>query len=145
MKKFSHIALGVFLGSFIITAVLYLCGNHQKRYVYYFNSWGTTKLCTEVRRSMQKPEQGKVEYFIQDLLLGPMTYRYKSVFPLGTKMDFCIKKKKELHVGLSSEALKNYSDQAELRKNIAVFKKNIVKNFANFNKIYIYIGGELVE
>ena len=88
-----------------------------------------------------KPESGELEYYIDDILLGPITNRYKPLFAPGTSVEFCIKKGKELHLGLTAQALKPDSETCSIPDGVELLKKNIVSNFTNIKKIHIYIGG----
>jgi hypothetical protein len=68
---------------------------------------------------------------------------FKPLFSDGTSCEFCFLKGKELFVGLSKEALKLKLDDVGLREGVSLLRKNIVKNFTNIYKIYIYIDGEI--
>ena len=85
-----------------------------------------------------------VEAFVQDLLLGPFTNRYKPIFASGTRLEFCFADGKTLYLGFSAQALKPEMEISDIDSNVQLIRKNIVKNFTNFNKIYIYIGGTIV-
>lgn len=106
-----------------------------------FNSFDNDRLYYEVRYL----SDGSVEAFIKDLMLGAMTNRYKAIFSAGTRVEFCIAKGNELYVGLSEDALRNVSGINDIKDGVALLRKNIVKNFTVFNKIHIYVAGELVS
>ena len=82
-----------------------------------------------------------VSLFIEDLLLGPFTNRYKSLFSMETRLEFCFSREKTLFVGLSAEALKPGNDNRDIKGSVELLRENIVKNFTNFNKICIFIDG----
>lgn len=136
------IALGVFAASFIVSAVCWFFCDFKNRNVFYFKSFDSKNLYTETEYTV-KP-QDKVRTFVDDLILGPMTNRYVRIFPQGTRAEFCHSKDGNLYIGLSKEALKVSSESLGIREGCLLLRENIVRNFTNFNKIYIYIDGESV-
>lgn len=141
-KKFlPNIALGIFFGSMLFSVCMYLINGIQPYRVYYFRSFDSDSVFSETRRAAAKPESGELEYYIDDILLGPITNRYKPLFAPGTSVEFCIKKGKELHLGLTAKALKPDSETCSIPDGVELLKKNIVSNFTNIKKIHIYIGG----
>lgn len=97
-----------------------------------------------MRYSEKKGGDEEIRAFVDDLLLGPMTNRFKFLFSPGTRTEFCFSNGKELYIGLSKQALFVNSETFNMRKNVSLLRKNIVKNFTNINKIYIYIDGKPV-
>lgn len=142
------IFLGVFLSSLIFSLVMYAIRNPQPRFVYYFHSFDTPKICTEVRHKPSSSSTIKnnefINYFVEDLILGPMTNRYKYLFNPKTTLEFCFLDDKILNIGLSSEALKVHPEYSPIKEGVQLLKLNIVKNFTNIDKIYIYIDGQSV-
>ena len=116
----------------------------HKRFVYYFYSYSTDGLCTEVRHSPVNAIQGDVSFFIEELLLGPMTNRYKKLFADGTTLEFCIQKDDVLYVGLSKDALFPEAGDASIKDGVEALKVNIVKQFTKINTILVYIDGKSV-
>ena len=146
LKKYLPlVALGIFAGSLMFALVRFGMQNSRSRYIFYFNSYDSDELCLEMRYLNRESIQGKTRLFVDELLLGPMTNRFKNLFPSGTQVEFCIEKGKELHLGLSQDALRVTPETADIKNNISLLKYNIVKNFTNINKIFIYIGGKSVD
>lgn len=90
------------------------------------------------------PAVQSVQAFVDDLLLGPFTNRYKAVMARGTRVEFCFEKDRVLYLGLSADALKPDAETSDIRGGVELIKENIVKNFTNFNKICIFIDGVAV-
>lgn len=136
------VALGVFAASFIFSVVCWFLDDFKNRNVFYFKAFDSDKLYTETRYTV-KP-QDEVKTFVEDVVLGPMTNRYVRIFAQGTRVEFCHSKDGNLYVGLSKEALKVSGEAMDIREGCRLFRENIVRNFTNFNKIYMYIDGESV-
>lgn len=117
-------------------------GTH--RTVFYFPSMDTDKLCTEVRYLPDNPIQGELSFYVDELLLGPMTNRYKFLFSLGTKADFCTLEDDVLYLGLSKDALFTTKDSVDIRTGIKLLKVNIVKQFTEIKTVLVYIDGKSV-
>ena len=117
-------------------------GTH--RTVFYFPSMDTDKLCTEVRYLPDDPVQGDLSYYVDELLLGPMTNRYKFLFSLGTKAEFCSLEDDVLYLGLSKDALFKAKDSVDIKTGIKLLRVNIVKQFTEIKTVLVYIDGKSV-
>ncbi len=142
IKKSPFVAAGFFLGTLIFSAIFFANKNSVERYLFYFHSFENDQLCTEVRYLPKNPTQGKIQLFVDELLLGPMTNRYKSIFVRGTKVEFCTLEGNTLYVGLSSDALQTSTDTENLRERVSLFKLNIVKKFTEIKTVLVYIDGK---
>ena len=145
IKKYS--VYTPFLVLFIIlifSLIRFGVNNFGQRRVFYYYSADTHSVATECRFMPLKPVQGKINLFVDDLILGPMTNRYRYLFAPGTKVDFCIRNKKTLYVGLSGDALKTGSEVLDIRSGVELLKFNIVKNFTKINTVMVYIDGKSV-
>lgn len=136
------VALGVFAASFIVSVVCWFFCDFKNRNVFYFKAFDSDRLYTETRYTV-KP-QDEVRTFVDDLVLGPMTNRYVRLFAQGTRVEFCDSRDGNLYIGLSKEALKVSGESMGIREGCLLLRENIVRNFTNFNKIYMYIDGESV-
>ena len=143
-KLAASIVIGIFLGALICSLICFSTKKIQHRYMYYFYSYDTDKICTEARRAQNKPSSTQIEYYVKDLLLGPSVNRYKNLFPRGTTIEFCYVDNKELYLGLSKEAVAYSEETYNLEENIKLFKYNIKKNFHNINKIHVFIDSNAV-
>ncbi|MCI7398560.1 MAG: hypothetical protein SOZ72_09885 [Treponema sp.] len=144
-KKSFQVVLGIIIGSFIISLILFCIHTGGTRRVCCFRSFDSDRLCTEVRYFPRMNRIEAVEAFVQDLLLGPFTNRYKPIFASGTRLEFCFADGKTLYLGFSAQALKPEKEISDIDSNVQLIRKNIVKNFTNFNKICIFIDGVQVS
>ena len=143
-KALSFLCIGVFIVSLTVSIVCWFAGQKRNRYVFYFPSYDSKNLCTEIRFLPNKPIQGCEKLFVEELLLGPMTNRYKQIFPRDTELSYCFLKDKTLYVGLSDAVLSGV-DGMTIKESIDVFKINIVKNFTFINKIDVSIDGKSIS
>lgn len=137
--------MGLFIGAFVFSLLRFAMQNNRSRYIFYFKSYDSDELCLEMRYLNRESRQGKIASYVDELILGPMTNRFKDIFPFGTKVEFCIEKEGNLHLGLSRDALKVTEETIDIKGNIELLKYNIVKNFTNIKKIFIYIDGKSVD
>jgi hypothetical protein len=140
-KALPYAAIIVFLATLLFSFGRYLFERPGDRRVFYFESLDTNKISTEVRFLPSKPVQGKEKIFVDELLLGPMTNRFRPLFSPGTKADFCFVRGRTMYVGLSKEAVQITPETADIKKGMELFKKNILKNFTNIDTIVMYIDG----
>ena len=127
-KVLPAIAAGVFCGALIFSAVRFAFSGPLYRSVMYFPSFDTASLCTEVRKLPSVHGKERVSVFVDELLLGPMTYRYKNLFPQGTRAEFCFVKDKVLYVGLNETALSLHGEVVPPKEGVELLKKNILRN-----------------
>ncbi|MBP5251241.1 MAG: GerMN domain-containing protein [Treponema sp.] len=139
------IALGIFSGALLFTCIRFITLSQRSRAVFYFDSYDSEKKCMESRYLYNGTDEEDIELFISEFLLGPMTNRLKNPFPAGTKLEFCTGSDDGLHVGLSKEALLVTEETYNIRENVELLKYNIVKNFTNVNKIFVYIDGKSIS
>ena len=142
----ANVLVGIIIGSAIIFCISFLLRNDRTRRIFLFRTFDSEKICFESRylkkmSARSKDRDEDVSLFIEDLLLGPFTNRYKSLFSMETRLEFCFSREKTLFVGLSAEALKPGNDNRDIKGSVELLRENIVKNFTNFNKICIFIDG----
>lgn len=133
--------LGIIIGSFVISLAAFFLHSNKVRRLCLFRSYDSDRICSEVRYFPRMKKNEAVTAFVEDLLLGPFTNRYRAIYPKGTKLEFCFSKGKTLYVGLSAEALNTDEEVTDIRRSAQLIRKNIVKNFTSFNKICIFIDG----
>lgn len=145
LKKYQiATACGVLVFALVFSLVMYCINRAGDRRLFYFYSADTQSVATEARFLKSKPTQGEVNAFIDDLLLGPMTNRYQSIFAKGTTVEFCRQEGNTLYVGLSPEAFLEVSGELSLKERVDLFRFNIVNNFTKINTILIYVDGRSV-
>jgi hypothetical protein len=138
----------------IVLAAVLLAGaavvsNHfakrdRERTVMYFSSFGEDDVCAEVRYLPNDPEVDRYALYVDELVLGPMTNRYKKLFAAGTKVEFCSVEKGVCYVGLSREALFPTKETSDIQTGIELLKVNIVKRFTEISTVLVYIDGRSV-
>lgn len=145
LKKYQVVASVCVLVLALVFSLIMFCINRAgDRRLFYFYSADTQSVATEARYITSNPTQGEVNAFIDDLLLGPMTNRYQSIFAKGTTVEFCKQEGDTLYVGLSSEALKSVSGALSLQERVDLFRFNIVNNFTKINTILLYVDGKSI-
>jgi hypothetical protein len=117
----------------------------RSRSVMYFSSFGTDDVCTEVRYLPIEPGVDPLVQYVDELILGPMTNRYKHLFSSGTKLEFCTVEDGVCYVGLSREALNQTKGAADIQTGIELLKVNIVKKFTEISTVLVYIDGRSVQ
>lgn len=116
----------------------------RERNVMYFPAFGTDIACSEVRYLPKDSAVNPVSQFVDELVLGPMTNRYKSLFAPGTRVEFCMVEKGVCYVGLSRQALNTTKQTADVQTGIELLKVNIVKKFTEISTVLVYIDGRSV-
>lgn len=115
------------------------------RTLMYFPSFENGKTYTEERFIPKDSAQGTERYFVDDLLLGPLTHSYKKLFPGETTVEFfTVDADGTAYIGLSKGALKSSDDAADINTGISLLKRNIVMNFTKINTVLVYIDGKSV-
>lgn len=143
-KIISNISIGIFSAALLVTIFSLVIKGIPQRRLFYFDSYNDNKIYTEVRYISNKSDDNEIKAFVDDLLLGPMTNRYKNIFSPNTKTEFCFLEKKDLYLGLSKDALFVNDETFDIKKSVELLRLNIVKNFTNINNINIYIDGKSV-
>ena len=132
----------IFFVSLAVSAYFFRSYKNKSRWIFYFNSYDSDVICYEVRYAGKKNTNDALKFFVDDLLLGAMTNRFKRLFAPNTKAEFCFLNGDELFVGLSKDALFVNTETFDLRGNIDLLKKNIEKNFPFVTAVNVYIDGK---
>lgn len=114
------------------------------RRVFYFPISGSSKNQKEVRYLDSNPVQGKIAYYVDELLLGPSVYRSRPIFTAGTKVEYCFLRGKNLFIGLSEQAVLQEDGSCEMARAASLLKKNIKKNFTGIKNIELFIDGNFI-
>jgi hypothetical protein len=99
---------------------------------------------TEVRFLPRESAQGDVRLFVDELLLGPLTARYRILFSQGTRVLSCIQNGNTLYLDLSGEAMFNIDPAPPVRNAVDILEKNIKKNFSSIKIVEVFIDGKRV-
>ena len=133
-------------GIIVLLIVLHILSHlGTDRRVFYFPISGSSKLQKEVRYIDSEAVQGKIQCYIDELMLGPSVYRSRPIFTSGTKREYCVLKNKTLYVGLSEDAVLQEDGSCEMSRAVALLKKNIKKNFTGIKNIEIFIDGNFID
>jgi hypothetical protein len=144
-RLIKHIVLLTSIVVVIAVALFLSVGNRAgDRREFYFLSYDDDKLHTEVRFLPQESVQGSVNLFIDELLLGPLTDRYRILFSQGTRVRSCIQNGNTLYLDLSEEALFNIDPAPPVRTAVDILEQNIKQNFSSINAVEIFIAGKKV-
>lgn len=144
-RLYALICAGIFFGSLIVSAASFFASGRFDRQLFFYESYDSGRLCTEARRCVRRGSiDSSIRAFVDDLILGPVTNRLRPLFSEGTRTEFCFLDGKSLYVGLSRDALHAVPGNSGLRRNVALLRKNIMKNFTNIDAIYVYIDGKIV-
>ena len=114
------------------------------RRVFYFPVSGSSKIQKEVRYLDSNPVQGKIGYYVDELMLGPSVYRSRPLFTAGTKVEYCFVRNNILYIGLSDKAVLQLDGSSEMSKAVSLLKKNIKKNFTGIKNIELFIDGNFI-
>ena len=77
---FALVFAGVLFGSLIVSGAAFYFYKYHCRQIFYFESYDSSRICTETRYSEKKDGDEEIRAFVDDLLLGPMTNRFKFLF-----------------------------------------------------------------
>lgn len=117
----------------------------RDRRVFLFPVSGSSKIQKEIRYLDSNPVQGKIQYYIDELILGPSVYRSRPIFTAGTKVEYCFIRDKTLYVGLSEQAVLQEGGSADMSRAVSLFKRNIRKNFTGIKSIELFIDGNFID
>ncbi len=132
--------------SFIVSLVFYNLNSQGVRRVFYFESLDNPGLFMEVRYlspySEDQSQEDDIRQFVKELVLGPVTNRFKAVFAPGTTIDTCFLRDDVLYVDLSSTALQPAEGTTSIKTGVEIFEKNIRKNFPDIQQVCLFINNQ---
>lgn len=139
----------VFLAAILVVSVfLFHAENIGSRRVLYFEAMDGNGLHMESRRIMgYYSAQGRevhVRQFVQELLLGPVTNGFRSLFQQGTRLKSCFAQDDVLFINLSREALLPAATTSATKNAVDLMILNIKRNFSWIRSVEIYIDGNKV-
>ena len=138
MKRKTTAFIAIVSASFVLSLVLWIISFPGVRYVFMFQSAATGKICMESRYLPRRPVQGKVNCYVDELLLGPLTAEYR---PLFTRAQSCFVRDGILYVDLSDALISESDGASEIGQGMELFRKNILYNFKNINTIEVFVAG----
>jgi len=141
MKRKTTAFIVIVSASFVLSLVLWIMSYPGIRRVFMFQSAATGKICMESRYLPRRPVQGKVNCYVDELLLGPLTAEYRPLFTRGTRAQSCFVRDGILYVDLSDALISESDGASEIRQGMELFRKNILYNFKNINTIEVFVAG----
>ena len=141
LEKSSYFILAFIFLYFFVSLMIWIVKFPGIRRTFIFQASDSEKFRLETRYEPVNPPQGKYHYYINELLLGPISEHCKGIFQKGTKVLSCSKKNDTLYVNLSKEMLQANALDTEFKSQIELFKTNITRNFPNIRKVEIFIDG----
>ena len=134
----SLLAAGLFVFSFFC----YIITKNTCRRAFIFPSAENGKYIIEYRNLAEKPHQGDIGLYIDEILLGSTVERTKLLFTPGTRVLSCFERTHILYVNLSQDLLQMGDGVIEIREGTELLKKNIMKNFSEIDSVEIFIEGK---
>ena len=141
MKRKTTAFIAIVSASFVLSLVLWMMSCPGIRYVFMFQSAATGKICMESRYLPRRPVQGKVNCYVDELLLGPLTAEYRPLFTRGTRAQSCFVRGGVLYVDLSDALVSQADGASEIQQGMELFRKNILYNFKNIHTIEVFVAG----
>lgn len=144
-KKVSIVLASVLFAAFLFSMIMFLVKKDGKRRSFVFPSVEAGSSIVEIRR-LPASHMSEVEYYINEMMLGPQTERCRRVFPAGTKVLSCMQKNKVLYVNLSKDIInpETESKMLPVRDSIELFKSNILRNFSSISSVEVFVEGNPV-
>jgi hypothetical protein len=145
MRKKIAILVGLIaMTAAAIAVLLFLDSRPGDRRVFSFLSYDDDKIHTEVRFLPTESVQGSVRLYVDEILLGPLTNRYRLLFTQGTRVLSCIQSGSTLYLDLSEEALFNIDPAPPVQDAVEILEKSIKQNFSSISTVEIFINGKKV-
>ena len=132
----------IIAGLFVFSLFCYIVTKHTNRRLFIFPSAEDGKYIIEYRNLAEKPHQGEINLYIDEILLGSTVERTKLLFTPGTRLISCFERNHVLYVNLSQDLLQMGDGVIEIREGTELLKQNIMKNFSKIDSVEIYIEGK---
>ena len=129
-------------GVFVLSFFFYGISKKTNRRTFIFPSAEDAKYIIEYRNLTEKPHQGDINLYIDEILLGSTVERTKLLFTPGTHVLSCFERDHILYVNLSNDLLQMGDGVIEIREGTELLKKNIMKNFSKIDSVEIFIEGK---
>ena len=142
-KKLIILASILFL-IFLTSLIFYLVELKSNKMIFIFQSLDDDKTHFEIRYLPQVEKEQRIKQYIDDLLLGPITDRYRPLFADGTKINSCYVRDKILYIDLSEEAVLKKGISSDTKTAVELLKLNITKNFNGINDVILFMMGQEV-
>ncbi len=135
----------VCIGLLLVSLALYIIFNPGTKVIYLFESLDSETLHSEIRYIPRNTVQGELHFFVDELLLGPISNRYKPLFANGTRALSCfLGENGTLYINLNENALFEGNESSKTLFAVELLKKNVLKNYKYVDNIDVFIMGNLV-
>ncbi len=129
----------------VLSLTLFIVFFPGSRASFIFESMDSDTLYTEIRFIPRNTAQGNIGYFVDELLLGPHSNRYKPLFANGTRALSCfLNEENTLYINLNEKALLVDNESTDTLFACELLKKNVLKNYKHVDTIKVFIMGNLV-
>ena len=132
----------VIIGLFVFSLMGYIVSKNSHRRIFIFPSADDGKYIIEYRNLTNKPHQGDIQLYIEEILLGSTVERTKLLFTPGTRVLSCFERKHVLYLNLSNDLLSMGHGVVEIREGTELLIKNIKENFSEIDDVQIFIDGK---
>lgn len=141
-KKLMLFLLGAVILAFVLSFTLFMVKRGGARYTFVFPSVEKESFIVETRR-FKKSHKSPVEYYIDELMLGPQTERCRFIFPKETKINSVMVKNKVLYINFSKNIINPETEgkMLPIRQAIELFKENVLRNFPSINSVEVFVEG----
>lgn len=140
--SFKLAAAAVIAVVFIFSMIFFIAGNNKYRRVFIFPSVEDGKYVVEYRYLNKKPVQGDVQFYIDELLLGPQIERTKLIFTRGTEVLSCFVRGNVLYLNLSADLLSGGDEATSIKNGFELLERNVCRNFSKIQKIEFFVDGK---
>lgn len=143
LKTKEIIIFAIIIVALLISLICFFTQNRGDKRIFLFESLDKPGLFIETRYLIPFEKKQSTEtdilQFAQDLLLGPTTHRFKSLFSSKTVVENLFLRDETLYVNISQDALHPDRTTSTIETGVELFKKNIMRNFPQVKKIEFFI------
>ena len=132
----------IIAGLFVVSFFFYIVSKDSCRRTFIFPSAEDGKYIIEYRNLTEKPHQGDINLYVDEILLCSTVERTKMLFTPGTRVLSCFERDHVLYVNLSKELLQMGDGVIEIKEGTELLKDNIKRNFSKIDSVEIYIEGK---
>jgi hypothetical protein len=127
---------------FVFSFMSYVISKDSHRRTFVFPSAENGKYIIEYRNLAEKPHQGDLQLYVEELLLGSTVERTKMLFTPGTRVISCFERKHVLYLNLTNDLLSMGDGVVEIREGTELLIKNIKDNFSEIDQVELFIDGK---
>ncbi len=143
IRFFTKVLIILGIGTFLLSFISILIWGNPFVKNMIFESMDSKKLQIE-KRHIPSGVENKLNWYVNELILGPLSERNKLLFPHGTKVLSCFVSNDVLYLDLSEEALLQTGISSETKTGYELLIKNIKRNFSNIKQVNVFMMGNEV-